>query len=283
MGSSRRWPSDSCRAHERLARVPCRLCQQLDPGLTVRRDAMHEADPARRLGRGETVEVEIGCRRAFGERGRFRKKRQPGAVRDEARKGGEGARTPPDLLQTPHRARSQDLVAEAVTLGEREQGADVGLREVFHARGVAKGTECVQPLRPAGNEKAVLEEVLFGDFHQSERKRDDRDIEMTREKRRNELAARPLEDVELDFRSRFLEMREKLGEEIWRQRRDDTGGDAKRARVETLNHGLQHERLVENPERLLVDFPPEYGQQHATALALEERRADGVFELPDLQ
>ena len=72
-------------------------------------------------------------------------------------------------------------------------------------------------------------------------------------------------------------------EHVRRNRGHDPEGDPKRALLEAFSHRLEEQRLVQDPQRLLVRCPSELGEDYATALALEQRRAESGLHIADLE
>ena len=150
-------------------------------------------------------------------------------------------------------------------------------------RRLAGRAEGIEPPGAAGQQEPVLEELPFGQFQQAERDGNDRGVETAREEMGHQLLTGRFHDVELDARRRFLEALQQTGQEIGREGGQDTHGKAQRAVLEAFSHGLEEQRLVEDPERLLVRFAPEPGEPDTAAFPFDERSAERGFELTDLE
>ena len=167
---------------------------------------------------------------------------------------------------------------------EGQERTDVALREVLRARRApSQGPERIEPIGAAGEQKAILEELAFGELHQAERYGEERCVEVAGLHSRYEILARRFPHVELDPGPRGSQVLEQPREEVWRKGGHDPEDDPERTRLETLSHRLEKQHLVEDPERLLMCLLPEHGQAKTSALAQEERGAASGLQLADLK
>ena len=132
------------------------------------------------------------------------------------------------------------------------------MRQIHRARGVTERAERGQPLGAAGEQKAVLEKLPLGELQQSQRKGENCGVETAGKKARYKFLARSfLDDIERDVGRRALQTLQQPRKQVGRERGDNPDGEPERACLETLAHCLQEQRFVQDPERLLVRFPPE--------------------------
>ena len=80
-----------------------------------------------------------------------------------------------------------------------------------------------------------------------------------------------------------LQVRQKPAEQIGRNGGHDAERDPKRAFPESPAHRLQHQCFVQDPLSLLVRAPSELGEKDAAAVALEQRCAEGGFQVANLK
>ena len=165
----------------------------------MRRGSVSKTNPPRRLGRGQTQKAQTGRRSAFAKRRGFRKKREAGAACDESRERGERPGTTMNLPRSPHRAGSQHLVPQTVAFRQRQERPEVGLRYICCDWGVTQRAERGKPLGAAGEQKAVLEELLLTELHHSQREGEDCRVETPGEEARHEFIARSFQDIEFDW------------------------------------------------------------------------------------
>ena len=83
---------------------------------------------------------------------------------------------------------------------QRQERPEVGLRYICCNWRVTQRAERGKPLGAAGEQKAVLEELLFTELHHSQRKGEDRRVETPGEEAGHEFNARSFQEIEFDWR-----------------------------------------------------------------------------------
>ena len=175
------------------------------------------------------------------------------------------------------------LVGQAMPLPQREQRPDIGPREFRRMRIAAERADRIEPPGAPGQQEAVLEQIPLRQLQEAQRQRHDRRIEAPRLEMHDQVLAGGFQHVELDPRRGGLQELQQPRQQIGRERRQDADREPERAVLETLAHGFQQQRLVEDPEGLFMGFPAQAGELDAAALALHQRPAEPGFQLADLQ
>ena len=170
-----------------------------------------------------------------------------------------------------------------MAVSESQQRSGIRLREVGRLRRSVGRAERFEPPGAAGKQETVLEELPLGQLEQAERQGNDRRVESPGQEVSDEILTRRLHHVELDAGRGVLETVQEAGQEIRRECGEDAHGEAQRTLLEPLPHGLQEERLVEDPERLFVRLAAQPRELDAATLALHHGPAQRGLELADLE